>query len=65
MSMDTLLTLDLNSDSDELIEVTLSEMRYHAIIFQKELSEQKIFDKKMNQYISGIKSSNSIQRRQN
>ena len=41
MSMDTLLTLDLNTYLDELIEVILSEMKYHTIIFQKELPKQK------------------------
>ena len=39
--INTLLTAELNSDLDYLIEVVLSKMRYHTIIFQTELSKHK------------------------
>ena len=44
--METLLTLDLHTDKDDLIEVVLSEMRIHTNPFQTELNKQKKDHKK-------------------
>ena len=58
MSIDTLLILDRNSDSDELIEVDLSEMRYHTIIFQKRtIKTNNMSQGKINRQIGRTKSS--------
>ena len=40
--METVLTLELNTDLDDLIEIVPSEMRYHSIVFQKELNNKKV-----------------------
>ena len=41
INIDTLLTMDLKMEFDELLEVTLSEMRIHTQIFQSSLNKQK------------------------
>ena len=41
LEMGTLLTMDLDTDKDELIEVVLSDMRIHTNLFQTELNKQK------------------------
>ena len=41
LDIDTLLTLDLEIDKDELIEVVLSDMRIHTNLFQAELNKNK------------------------
>ena len=41
VDMETLLTLELNAEKDELIEVVLSEMRVHTNLFQAELNKNK------------------------
>ena len=37
----TLLTMDLTMELDDLLEITLSEMRNHTILFQSILNKQK------------------------
>ena len=44
---DTLLTMDLNTELDILLENTLSEMRTHTILFQSILNKQKSDIKKI------------------
>ena len=41
VSNNTLLTMDLNTELDNLQEYTLSEMRTHTILFQTTLNKQK------------------------
>ena len=41
INIDTLLTMELTMEPDELLEVTFSEMRFHTKLFQSNLNKQK------------------------
>ena len=45
LNLEALLNMDLTMEVDELLEITLSEMRSHTKLFQSKLNKQKNISK--------------------